>query len=403
MSEKGTIRVLIVDDIAETRENVRRSLQFDTSIEVVGTARNGKEAIQLAEELKPDVAIMDINMPDMDGIQATEALRKKVPYAQVIILSVQSDPNYMRQAMLVGARDFLAKPPSIDELLAAIQRAGKVAEEERIRLSKQQTPTPVQGFTSSLQPQKAGKIITIYSPKGGNGCTTIAINLAFSLINSTTNILVVDANMQFGDVAIFLNQQVKNSVLDLTPRVDELDAEIIDSVLIKHTGSDLHLLAAPTRPENAANVDAEQFGKLLGYLRNLYSFIIIDTTSYLTECVQMALELSDLIVLITTQDIPSIKNASLFLSLADQTGISREAILLIMNKYDKRIAITPEQIAKNLRQEVVVTFPLEEKMISFINRGVPFYPDNKTHPLAKCFQSLASLICEKTSSKEEKG
>ena len=106
MPEKETIKVLIVDDIAETRDNIRRSLEFDKTIEVIGTASNGKEAITLAIELKPDVVIMDINMPDMDGITATETIRQKVPFIQVIILSVQSDPSYMRKAMLVGRVTF---------------------------------------------------------------------------------------------------------------------------------------------------------------------------------------------------------------------------------------------------------------------------------------------------------
>ncbi len=97
------IRVLIVDDIAETRENIRKLLQFESDVDVTGTARSGKEGIQLAQELDPDVVLMDINMPDIDGITATEVIRQKSPHIQVLILSVQSDGNYMRKAMLAGA------------------------------------------------------------------------------------------------------------------------------------------------------------------------------------------------------------------------------------------------------------------------------------------------------------
>ena len=118
------IRVLIVDDIPETRENVRKLLAFEVDVEVVGVAATGREAVQLARDLQPNIIMMDINMPDMDGIAATEAIRAKQPAVQVIILSVQSDNNYMRKAMLVGARDFLTKPPMGDELISAIRRAG---------------------------------------------------------------------------------------------------------------------------------------------------------------------------------------------------------------------------------------------------------------------------------------
>jgi pilus assembly protein CpaE len=106
MAAGQKIRVIIVDDIAETRENVRKLLQFEADIEVIGAAKSGKEGIEFAKEQDPDVILMDINMPDMDGISATEAILRNQPHVQVIILSVQGDQNYMRRAMLAGARDF---------------------------------------------------------------------------------------------------------------------------------------------------------------------------------------------------------------------------------------------------------------------------------------------------------
>src|SRR5215208_6610751 len=128
------IRVIIVDDVSETRENVRKLLQFESDVDVVGLARTGKEAIQISQELNPDVILMDINMPDMDGITATEAIRSKQPAVQVVILSVQNDQNYMRRAMLAGARDFLTKPPMGDELISAIRRAGAMAQSEKSKI-----------------------------------------------------------------------------------------------------------------------------------------------------------------------------------------------------------------------------------------------------------------------------
>ena len=123
MAPEDKIRVLIVDDVAETRENIRKLLQFDAQVEVVGASRNGLEGVELAIETQPDVVLMDINMPDMDGISATEAIRKKVPHTQIVILSVQGDSNYMRRAMLAGARDFLTKPIDVDDLKLVLERA----------------------------------------------------------------------------------------------------------------------------------------------------------------------------------------------------------------------------------------------------------------------------------------
>lgn len=397
------IRVLIVDDIAETRENIRRMLQFDASIEVVGTARTGREAIEQAQLVKPDVIIMDINMPDMDGITATQEIKRKLPYAQVVILSVQSDPSYMRRAMLAGARDFLTKPPMIDELTDAIRRAGAMAQEERKKSAQsfqQVTPEGLQNTTSVGSSH--GKVIVIYSPKGGAGCTTLATNLAISLKSDDNKVALIDANLQYGDVAVFLNEQGKNTILDLALRADELDPEIVEEVMVNHRTSGIDILAAPSRPELADKVTGEQFIKLLDFLKRIYTYIIVDTATYLDDVVQSALDVAQVTILVTTQDIPSIKNCNLFLQLADAVGIRRDRILFIMNRYDKRINITPERVGESLRQPIVTSIPLDEKIVSSaMNRGIPFMIDSKSQAIAKSIVTLADIAKERISKIEQ--
>jgi len=402
MAEGDKFRILIVDDVAETRENLRKLLQFEADIEVVAAARTGKEAIQLAQEANPDVVLMDINMPDMDGIAATEIIRQKMPSVQVVILSVQGDQNYMRRAMLVGARDFLTKPPMPDELVAAIRRAGKMAREERSK-SIQSYATAAGGvpLTSTGGPTPLGKIIMVYSPKGGTGCTTIAVNLAVAFHNQDTKVVIVDANMQFGDVAIFLNEQGKNTILDLAPRVDELDPEIVDSVMIKNAATGIHILASPSRPENAEKVNSDEFTKLVRYLCQLYAYVIIDTSVYLNDITLAVLDVADAVVLVTTQDIPSIKNDRLFLDLMTTMGILPDKIAFVMNRFDKRIAITAEKIGENLKQAVMAVIPLDERtVIPAVNRGVPFMVDNKAQPAARGIYMLAEGLRAKLFKKE---
>jgi pilus assembly protein CpaE len=395
MPSKEKIRVIIVDDIAETRENIRKLLQFESDVEVVGVARTGREAIDLARDAKPDVILMDINMPDMDGIQATEAIRRIVPYAQIVILSVQSDPNYMRRAMQAGACDFLAKPPTVDELNSAIRRAGLMAHEERSKLAPtaaQQGSIPGVGPVST--PSAAmGQVIAVYSPKGGTGCTMLATNLAVSLHADDTPVVLVDGNLQFGDVAVFLNEQGKFSLVDLAPRADELDPDVVDSVMIKHTPSGVKILAAPYRPEQAENVTGDQFAKVLRYLKRIYSYIIVDTSSALSDVTLSIIDAADLVILISTQDIPSIKNARLFLDLADALGLNRQRIIFIMNRYDKRVGITAERVSENFKHEVSAVIPLEERIVvPSINRGTPFILSNKSQPISRAVLTLAETI-----------
>jgi pilus assembly protein CpaE len=402
MAAGQKIRVLIVDDIAETRENVRKLLQFEVDIEVAGVAKSGKEGIEMSQEYDPDVVLMDINMPDMDGISATEGIRGKLPHVQVIILSVQGDQNYMRRAMLAGARDFLTKPPMADELISAIRRAGEMAQQERAKNVRARgvpdSPgVPIGSGISLTQ----GKVITVYSPKGGTGCTTIAVNLALALHNEDTRVTLVDGNFQYGDVAVFINEQGKNTIIDVATRVNELDPDIVEGVMINHAATGVHVLAAPSRPEHAEQVSGDQFSQLIDYLRQMYAYIVIDTTPILTDITLTAIDKSDVIVLVTTQDIPSIKNARLFLDLLQTLGIERERIVFTMNRFDKRIAITPERVGDNLKQKVAAVIPLDERVVvPAVNRGVPFILDNKTQPSARGILSLAESVRESLASKE---
>ena len=393
MATNNKFRVLIVDDVAETRENVRKLLQFESDVDVVGVARTGREAIEIAREIEPDVILMDINMPDMDGIAATEAIRQKSHFVQVVILSVQGDQNYMRRAMLAGARDFLTKPPMGDELISAIRRAGTMAHQERAKGGTTSAVTssglPSVPTLSSSQ----GKIITVYSGKGGTGCTTLAVNLGVALHNEETRSVIVDGNLQYGDVAVFINEQGKNTILDLATIADELDPEIVGDVMVKHGASGVHVLAAPSRPEQAEAVSGEGFLKILQYLRRLYAYVIVDPPSLLTDVVLASVDESDVVVLISTHDIPAIKNTRLFLDLVSSLGVDRNRIILTINRYDKRIGITPEKISENLKVDAAAIIPLDERVvIPSVNRGVPFILGNKAQPSSRGILSLAENV-----------
>ena len=402
--EDATIKVIIVDDVAETRENIRKLLQFESDIKINGVAATGREGVQLARDTSPDVVIMDINMPDMDGISAAEAIRKELPSIQIIILTVQSDPSYMRKAMLVGVRDFLTKPPVIDELIHAIRRAGKLAKEERRKFDERH-PVDAGGGTAEGGTSKAlsyGKVIVVYSPKGGVGTTTVATNLAVTLHSPETPVVIVDAELQFGDVAMMLKERAKNTIIDLAPRSDELDPDVIDDVLIDHESTGVKILAAPSRPEYAENINENQFRKILAYLRRLYSYIIVDTSSYLTDLVLSAVDVSSIVVMIATQNIPSINDARLFFDLSDALGLERERILFVLSHYDKRLPITPEAVGENLAHDVSVVIPKDERVaVPSANRGVPFVISNKKSPISQSILEMAEMVRERLAELDE--
>jgi pilus assembly protein CpaE len=406
MTNVEKISVIIVDDIAETRENIRKLLQFNPNVEVVGVARTGEEGIQVAIETQPDVVLMDINMPDMDGITATEKIRTKLPSTQIVILSVQNDSNYLRRAMLAGARDFLTKPPDGNELTDAIQRAGDMAHTEKMKEATTLAAVRAAGVPGSGQlifPSAfTGKIITIYGPKGGTGSTTITANLAVALHSEESPVVVVDGRLQFGDLSFFFNEQTKTSIANLAPRSDELDPEFVEDVLIKHEDTGVSILAAPTQPEDAESISGEQVVKILRYLKTMFAYILVDTSSGLDEITQIAIDVSDLVALVTTQDIPSIKNVRLFMDLIEKLGYPKNQIFLVMNRFDKRRSVTPERIAEIVKSEVVAVVPLEERLvIPAMDRGIPFLIQNKNHPVSSGIYDLAEAVRQRITELEK--
>ncbi len=397
--QEDKIRLLIVDDIAETRENIRKLLQFEQDIVVVGSARTGQEAIQQAIETQPDVVLMDIHMPDMDGIKATELLLKEVPYSQIVILSVQSEADYMRKAMLAGARYFLAKPPSGDELISTIRFLSERAKEQRKILTAPAAEVSIQkgGAASKLM----GKLLAVYSPKGGVGCTTLATNLAIGLNSDETPTVLVDGNLQFGDVSVFLNLQVKNSIVDLAERSDELDEDIVGEVLMRHD-SGLYVLAAPPRPEMADEVQASQVRLVLSFLRQHFAYVVVDNSSTMDDVTLAVLDLADLLLAIATTDIPSIKDARLLFDLLSVLEFPKEDILFILNKTDRRSGITAEAVSENLKQAVEGEIPLDDRTVATsVNRGEPLLLGDNSRPIAKNLLDLLATVKQRLMAEEK--
>lgn len=387
------IRVVIVDDFAETRESLRKLLQFEGDMEVVGTARSGKEAISLCKETQPAVVIMDINMPDMDGIAATEAVLGVAPRAQVAILSVQSEADYMRKAMMAGARAFLTKPPSADELVATIRKLNSL--KPTGMLQQQQVGVP------DRKVRREGKIVAVYSPKGGTGKTTLACNLAMVLQTQDTPTALVDVSLQYGDVGVFLNKLAKNDIADLAEQANEIDVELVEDVAVAHeTG--LHVFLAPATPEKGDKVHAEPLQKVLRFLAGVYQYVVVDTQSGLNDLTISALDASDLVILVATPDIPSIKNVRLFYDVLDAIGYPAAKVLLVMNRMDKRYGITAEAVSDNLKQPVVNQIPLDERtLIPATNQGQPFMLGDRSRPIARAVLELAQTVRTRLAEKAE--
>ncbi len=135
-SPNRKVRVLIADDFSETRRSVRIMLSMNPNVTVVAMARNGAEAVELAREHHPDVVIMDVNMPKVDGLAAYKEISQTHPDTGCIIISAQRDMETLNTAMSVGAQEYLGKPFTIEELNDAVDRVAALVEESRKKLAE---------------------------------------------------------------------------------------------------------------------------------------------------------------------------------------------------------------------------------------------------------------------------
>lgn len=397
--ERRGIRVLIADDIDHTREMIQKLLLFEPSVDVVGTAASGTEAVAQAAALEPDIVLLDINMPDMDGLTALRRIRAGHALTQVIMLTVQDDPGYLRDALQSGARDYLIKPPMIDDLLETIHNAYAIGKAERDRL--EQLARAQESLSDTSRPHAPGQVAAVFSPKGGVGCSLIAANLAAALRVEDASVVLVDCDLQFGAVGLMFNEIGRNSIADLAHLSGGIDRKKLDEFVVHHPETGVDLILAPGRKFARGAVTGMRLAEVVHALRGLYDYVIVDLASPIDDVSLSVLESCDRVLLVTTQDIPAINDIRRMLDLAPQAGIDPEKISLVLNQYHSRVKITPEQISTNLRTQFASVIPLDSQtVVSSINRGVPFMHDRSLHdlPIGKGMRELkAHLLLERES------
>jgi pilus assembly protein CpaE len=384
------IRVLIVDDIPSTLENLQKLLSFEDDIEVWGTAADGKQAIEETRRLKPDVVLMDVNMPVLDGIQATEVLAQEVPGSPVIIMSVQGERDYLRRAMQAGAREFLIKPFSGDELIASIRRVHQLEQKKESYLAK--APAPAAGAAAAARTER-GEIFVVFSGKGGTGKSVLSSNLAVALAMETgARVALVDLDLQFGDIGVLLNLDHSRSITDLTEAQGPLDPDFVQDVLASGPEG-VKVLLAPISPELADLVTSDHLRAIMEELRRSFDFIVVDTASHLTELNLEVIEGASRVIVMSALTIPAIKDTKLTLKVLDSLNLESERILLLLNRSDAHSDFNKDAVEQNLRFPISLQLPHDPKIVAAsVNRGAPFVSTNPEVEISRSVRELVSRL-----------
>lgn len=391
MAVTDRFKVLIVSSTRSVTDRFEKLFAFIDTVDLIGSKGTAQDAMSIVRESRPDVVLTDISLPDMNGIQLTEIIRREHPDVQVIVLAPDKLGDVVLNAMRSGASDFLTHDVPLEELRVSTFRAGELAIIEK---KKRGAGTDAERNVPSKDRTEGrnGKVITVYSPKGGVGTTALAVNLAIALQNNETTVGLVDGNMQYGDVGLLLNEMSSLSIIELVTRIYELDTHMVEDVMVLHKSSGMHFLMAPPRPEQAESVEGDHFTIILDLLRRIFDYIVINTSVYLDEPCLAALEAADQVVVIATQEIASIRNTHTFFTVWGNLGKPKDLLTLVVNRYNKKHPTSPEKISENLGMPVAVTIAEDDIVFRSLNLGIPFILSDKGSAPSQSIQALASKL-----------
>ncbi len=376
------IRLLIVDDIAQTRTDLRRLLYFEEDLDVVGEASNGEEALSLVADLMPDIVLMDINMPVMDGITATEKMSHDFPEVSVVMISIQGEQEYLKKAMVAGARDYLVKPVNSEEIAATLRQVYTL---DKARVKQ------FQSRESMEEPPIKDRIITFFSGKGGTGKSVLAANLAVSLAQQGKEVVLIDLDLQFGDLSLLFNISDIKCISDLVEEPEGIDEHNLPRYLLPHN-SWVQIISACYSPQDAEKVKEKHLIDILDLLEQKFDCIIIDTPCAFNDLTLFALERANLIMLPVLCDLANIKNAKTVVNILNTLDYLNK-IRLILNMEDLAFGVDKEDMEKSLELKVFHTIPWDEKNVGLsINKGVPFVLMKNSVEVGRSLEKLSEKI-----------
>jgi pilus assembly protein CpaE len=257
--------------------------------------------------------------------------------------------------MRAGAAEYLLKPVAETDLASALQKHG------RLWIVK-----------PPAEEEASGRVITVYSPKGGVGNTSIALNLATNMYEvAKKSTILVDLDLRAGDVTTFLNLKPAYTISDVTVNMSRLDRTFLKGVIARHD-SGIHILAEPQKVQEGVSVSAGDIKKVVGLLKNMFSYVVLDTETAMDERTQAAIEISDLVLVPLVLSLPGIKNMQRYLKYFAELGYGRDRVKLVVNRYEKKGDIRLEDAERALNYPVFWALPNDyESSMACLNKGVP--------------------------------
>ena len=370
--------ILVCDaepDLARTIAQVAASIE-DARVHYLAGL---DDAVSHVLQRNVDVLFLGPTVPPDDALKAAQSLRDSAVSGAVLMMVGSAKADFLRKAIRAGVADVLDKTAPMAEVEASLRAAIAIA-----------TRQPL-GGSAEGERSEAGDIVTVFSTKGGVGKTVVATNLAVAMTELGKSVVLIDLDLQFGDVGIVLGLEPTQTIIGAVQSGERLDAAMLDGFLVTHP-SGLKVLLAPIQPEDAEIVTASRVDRILRLLAERFDYVVVDTPPMLDDAVLAALDRSSRVIAITMMDVASIKNSRISLQKLKQLGYNGSLVEVLLNRADSKVYLREEAVEDAIGLPIKYRLPSDAQVPRALNKGVPVVLEAPRSQPAKVLMGTAKAI-----------
>ena len=307
-----------------------------------------------------------------------DTLRVTRPTVSVILIRRRVDTSVLAEALRSGMREVVDER-DLTGLGAAVSRA-------------EQVWRALTGSSDAPSAASRGKVVTVFSPKGGVGKTTLAVNLGVALAqNGARKVCLVDLDLAFGDIAITLQLFPARTIADAVHLQSGLDFPVLEPLLTEYQDG-LCSLVAPVQPDAKDTIPASLVGRILSLLKHNFDFVVVDTAPAFDEFVLQAFDETDEMLLVTTLDVPTLKNVKVAVETLDLLNFPKPKRHLVLNRADDKVGLSADQVESTLDMRIAASVPTSSQVAHATNSGEPIIIAHPRHPVSQAIARFAVTL-----------
>lgn len=369
------LSLAIIDSDSHARDELAEIIgTFGRKVDILAATANFEEGIRSIQESQPQIVILDVREVGQ-GAKETSTILARSPKTTVFVTCDQKNPDWILRLIRAGAGEYLTKPVNAGELVDAVKKVTRFYEKDS---------------------EQKGSAISVYSPTGGVGTTTTAVNLAFTLAARGEEVVLIDLNLLTPDIATFLDLTPRYTLTNIISRAGELDASFLRSLIVSHS-SGIHVLTGPVDLAGADRLHPEQVHKMIAVMKSLFSYTVVDTGGSLSRCNLAAFHDCEHILYTTVLNLPGLKNTKLYLTAMNTLGFGPSRVKLVINRFLPKDDIDLRSAERILNVKAYATLPnTYADAKNSINRGAPLVCCYPRSQIARAMDEMTGRLMKET-------